>query len=78
MLKKISAQNKTFLSSENGGVMVKYEICRQIKDGNTTVWSVIAWTDVRVYAEKIIESLNMMDGNSYAILIDGKVFERVS
>lgn len=56
---------------------MKYEICKQIRDGDAIGWSAIAWTDVRAYAEKIIESLNMMDGNSYAILIDGKVFERV-
>lgn len=46
---------------------MKYEICKEIKTDGVDVWSTIAWTDVRLYAEQIVRALNAMDTGRYAV-----------
>ena len=49
---------------------MKYEICKGIKNGGDIVWSTIAWTDVRKYADIIVTALRLMVGGYYAIRIE--------
>lgn len=55
---------------------MKYEICKEIKDKDgDLVWSVIAWSDIRTYADDILHALNIAYDEKFAILVDGKVFK---
>lgn len=51
---------------------MKYEICKVIRDGDKDIYSTIAWTDVRTYAQEIADALFMANGDRYVVLVDGK------
>lgn len=48
---------------------MKYEICKEIQIDGVTAWSAIAWTDVRTYADQIVEALNA-GGGLYAVKVE--------
>lgn len=52
---------------------MKYEICKGTKQGGVWIWSAVAWTDTRNYAEDVMRALFWMHGKKYAVLCDGKV-----
>lgn len=57
---------------------MKYEICKGIKDiDGDMVWSAIAWSDVRTYAEYILSALNIAYDEKFAILEDGRVIKTI-
>lgn len=58
---------------------MKYEICKGIKDKDSNIiWSAIAWSDVRPYAEDILYALSIAyigTDNRFTILDNGKVIK---
>ena len=52
---------------------MKYEICKVVKDGETNIYSTIAWTDVLPYAKMIIADLNALEDDVYVVCENGKV-----
>lgn len=45
-----------------------YEICKGIKDKDSNkICSAVVWTDLRVYANKIADSLSILDGCDYIV-----------
>jgi hypothetical protein len=55
---------------------MKYEICKGIIDSEgDLVWSAIAWSDVKLYAEEVLYALSLAYNNKFAILCDGKVIK---
>lgn len=54
---------------------MKYEICKGIKDKDgDLVWSAIAWSDVKPYAEDILYALSVASiDDRFAILHNGQV-----
>ena len=55
---------------------MKYEICKGIYDGDRLLWSAIAWTDVKTYAEQILAALSIMHDSQFAILCYGRVVKK--
>lgn len=51
---------------------MKYEICKVIKQNGVNIYSTIAWTDNRVYAQDCVDALTLLHGCEYAVCIDGK------
>lgn len=53
---------------------MKYEICKGIKDQEgDMVWSAIAWSDVKTYADDILYALSVAYDDRFAILCNGEV-----
>lgn len=51
---------------------MKYEICKVIKQNGVNIYTTIAWTDNRVYAQDCVEALALLHGCEYAVCVDGK------
>lgn len=51
---------------------MKYEICKVIKDNGINIYTTIAWSDNRVYAQDCVEALSLLHGCEYAVCVDGK------
>lgn len=56
---------------------MKYEICKGVYDGETIIWTAIAWTDVRTHAVEIASSLRLTTDKPTAILVDGEVIMKL-
>ncbi|WP_176720410.1 hypothetical protein [Desulfuribacillus stibiiarsenatis] len=54
---------------------MKYEICKGIQDGDSLIWTAIAWSDVKPYAEYVLSALSLAYDNRFAILCNGKVIK---
>ena len=52
---------------------MKYEICKVTNDNGVNIYSVVAWTDNRVYAQECAEALELLKGKKYAVCVDGKL-----
>ena len=51
---------------------MKYEICKVTNDNGVNIYSVVAWTDNRVYAQESAEALELLKGKKYVVCVDGK------
>lgn len=64
--------NKYSSINRKGGLDMKYEICKVTNDNGVNIYSVVAWTDNRVYAQECVEALELLKGKKYAVCVDGK------
>ena len=64
--------NKYSSINRKGGLDMKYEICKVTNDNDVNIYSVVAWTDNRVYAQECAEALELLKGKKYAVCVDGK------
>lgn len=51
---------------------MKYEICKVKNDNGVKIYTTIAWTDVRTYAQDCVDALTLLHGGEYAVCVDGK------
>lgn len=54
-----------------------YEICKGIINDGTIIWTAVAWTDTREYANMVLDALSFANDGRFAILCNGNVM-RVS
>lgn len=50
-----------------------YEICKGIIKDGTIIWTAVAWTDTRVYADIVLDALSIANYGRFAILCNGEV-----
>lgn len=56
---------------------MKYEICKGKPEGDTMIWTAIAWTDIQSYAVEIASSLRLTTDKPTAILVDGEAIMKL-
>lgn len=58
---------------KTGGAVKMYEICKGIIKDGTIIWTAVAWTDTRVYADMVFNALSIAHDGRFAILCNGDV-----
>lgn len=54
---------------------MKYEICKIHTDNGVNIYTTIAWTDNRTYAQECADGLALLRGGEYAVCMNGEPLE---